>query len=250
MPWRYLQCRKHFSAKTKTIFARSNLSYHKCLLAIYLLTTAKKGISSHQLAKQLGCPQKTVWHLAHRIRKCMEQGEKCLKAGWNRTKLGLTGGKGTSTNPKRAKRPWNHRQANSYGVMGRGDEVRAQPVRRIDKTALQNVIKTNILPGYSVFTDELKSYEGIQGYRHQSVKHSVGEYVRGKAHTNGIESFWALLKRGYHGVYPWISCKHMHRYVNEFTTRFNRRKLGTEVQLNASIRGMENKSLPYKALTA
>lgn len=134
--------------------------------------------------------------------------------------------------------------------MERGGEVRAQPIRRIDKTALQNVIKTNILPGYSVFTDELKSYEGIQGYRHQSVKHSVGEYVRGNAHTNGIESFWALLKRGYHGVYYWISCKRLHRYVNEFATRFNRRKLGTEVQLNAAIRGMENKSLPYKALTA
>ena len=134
--------------------------------------------------------------------------------------------------------------------MGRGGEVRAQPVRRIDKTTLQNVIETNILPGYSVFTDELKSYEGIQGYRHQSVKHLVGEYVRGKAHTNGIESFWALLKRGYHGGYHWMSCKRLHRYVNEFATRFNRRKLGTEVQLNASIRGMENKSLPYKALTA
>lgn len=110
--------------------------------------------------------------------------------------------------------------------------------------------KDNIVTGSTVYTDEHRGYVGVSGYNHYAVKHSVGEYVRGMASTNGVESFWALLKRGYIGTYHNISEKHLHRYVDEFSTRHNMVKLPVLESMAQTARMMVDKRLTYKQLTA
>ena len=133
--------------------------------------------------------------------------------------------------------------------MSGGGDVKAQPIFSTNRTTLHSAIKANVVQGSNVYTDEALAYRSITGYQHQAVSHSVGEYVNGMPHTNGIESFWALLKRGYHGVYHKMERKHLHRYIDEFATRHNCRGHGTETMLNQCIRLMVGKSLTYKELT-
>lgn len=118
----------------------------------------------------------------------------------------------------------------------------------LEKT-LKGFIKDNVREGSTVVTDSFKSYSNLHGYNHLTVNHTVGEYVKDQAHTNGIESFWALLKRGYIGVFHHMSAKHLHRYINEFSFRHNQIDLGTIEFINKTIAKMEDKRLTYKQLT-
>jgi transposase-like protein len=129
-------------------------------------------------------------------------------------------------------------------------EVRAMPVGRTDAATLVRFVKDNAPEGATVVTDEFKAYRSLpkHGFDHKTVRHSAGEYVRDMAHTNGIESFWSLLKRGYIGVYHYMSEDHLHRYINEFSFCHNTSKIGTVAFINMTIDRMVDKRLTYKDL--
>ena len=168
-PYRCKDCRGFFSVKTGSVFHSAKLSLRVCLYAIYLLTVAKKSISSCQLARE------------------------------------------------------------TASALGR------DPLPLTDQSHLQSAIRSEVEPGIIIYTDGHGAYRGMSEYRHETVEHTAGEYVRGMAHTNGIESFWVLLKRGYYGTFHHFSVKHMARYVEEFAARQNQREQDTMTQINYAL---------------
>jgi transposase-like protein len=219
-------------------------------MAVYLLSTTSKGISSVQLAKHIGVTQKTAWFMAHRIRKAHKQNKGQL---FGRIEADETYIGGRAKNKHASKKMRGSQggagKAIVFGALARDGEIRASVIPCADSYRLHGAVNEAVAKGSSLYTDEHRGYLGLTGYRHTVVKHSDGEYVRGNVHTNGIESFWALFKRGYHGVYHQMSAKHLQRYVDEFTFRFNRRANKMQSVFADVVTGIaETSKLPYKAL--
>ena len=251
MPYRCKDCRKHFSVKTGTIMAKSNLPVRKWVFAIYLMTTNLKGVSSMKLHRDLDIAQKHSWLLAQKIREAFVSNSGKLEGVVEADETFIGGKVGNMSKKKRMKVSGTGTTGKQpvLGMVERGGRIKAMPVRNTGRITLQNEVIKNVKLGSILYTDELASYKKLgKVYNHQAVNHSAWEYVKGQAHTNGIESFWALLKRGYHGTYHHISVKHLHRYINEFSTRHNIRSLETLEQMAIISKGFIGKSLPYKAL--
>ena len=249
MPYRCNTCKKRFSVKTNSLMHASNISYQKWIIAVYLVTTSLKGVSSMKLHRDLDITQKSAWYMLQRIRAFYIEthepfdGETEVdesyfggKEGNKHAKDKLNAGRGTVG--KTAVVGMKNRDTN---------KVQAEVVETTDKKTLQTFVVENTTPDSIVYTDEARAYSGLPR-EHQAVGHSVGEYVREQAHTNGLESFWSMLKRGYTGTYHHISPKHLHRYVDGFSGRHNVRPLDTIDQMAAIVRRCVGKRLRYQDL--
>ena len=217
-------CKAEFTVRTGTIFERSHVPLHKWLYAMYLTVTARKGISSLQLSKQIGVTQKTAWFMLQRLREACGNDNDLL--------TGVIEVDETYVGGLEKNKHWDKKQNAGRGTVGkqavfgmreRKGKIKAMPVSNTTKTELQGKIHENVKTGSTIYSDESTSYEGLNGlfYKHGSVNHSAKQYVDGMAHVNGIESVWAVIKRSYKGVYHHWTMKHCHRYINEFTFRLN-----------------------------
>ncbi|MDE0267877.1 MAG: IS1595 family transposase [Acidimicrobiaceae bacterium] len=222
MPWRCRDCRRHFSVRTNTVFAQSRIPVHTWLLAAHKLSSSRKGISSVQLAKEIGVTQKTAWFMLHRIREAMTYRGGLLG---NTVEVDETYFGGRERNRHASEKTGLGRgPAGKTAVVGlkeHGGSVKAFTAARTDRSHLSAVIVENVRRGATLYTDGNPGYNGLRGYAHRAVSHSSGEYARGVVHTNSIESFWSLLKRAYVGTYHYLSPKHLQRYVDEFAAREN-----------------------------
>ena len=255
MPYRCREkeCGKRFSVKTKTVMESSNLGYQVWAIAIYLLTTGIKGVSSMKLHRDLEITQKSAWFLAHRMRESYDDLSGFFSGPVEVDETYMGGKRKNMSNKKRkALKDTGRGGVGKAVVAGMRDratrKVSAAKVSNTDQKTLHDFINSRVDEDSMVFTDDHRSYQGLPN--HKTVKHSVSEYVNGMAHTNGIESFWALLKRGYHGTFHHMSEKHLDRYVGEFAGRYNQREMDTPDQMAAIAKGFENKRLKYKDLVA
>ena len=251
MPYWCKDCRKYFSLKHGTVMQSSKVGYQKWAMAIYILTMQIKGASSMKLHRDIGVTQKTAWHMAHRIRETWATGTPSF-AGPMEVDEAYIGGKEKSKHADKKRNAGRGTVGKSI-VAGAKDrdsgQISVQVVPNTKKVTLHGLVRDNADPNATVYTDDLKSYQGMP-YEHESVSHSVSEYVCDQAHVNGLESFWAGLKRGYQGTYHHMSPKHLGRYVTEFSGRQNDRPSDTIAQMENIAQGMTGKQLRYKDLIA
>lgn len=254
-------CRKQFTVTVGTLFERSKIPLHKWLLAVHLLCSSKKGISTHQIHRMLGVTYKTAWFMSHRIREAMRPiaptkrmggkgkaveadetyigGKEKNKHKWKRT-AGNIGGQGKEV---------------VFSLVERGGKVRSQHVANVSGKTLRPILMAQIDRKSTLMTDEAGQYRDL-GRRfagHEKVNHGIEEYVRGNAHTNTVEGYFSILKRGITGVYHHVSPKHLKRYLGEFDFRYNERmSLGvTDAErADKALKGIEGKRLTYRRADA
>ena len=248
-------CRKYFSATVGTVLASKKLPVRKWLYAMYLMSISKKGLSSLQMARELRIAQESAWRLGHKIREAWNHGALFPMTGTVAVDETYIGGK--RRNMSNSKRRELAEQGVGRGAVGkapvvgirsRDGEVRAALVARVDKPTLQDAIRRNVTPDSTVDSDENASYRGMREYRHEAVTHSTSEYVRVQIHTNGTESFWSLLKRGYHGSFHKRSAKHLSRYVDEFQHRWNHRDKYALEFIRETVEGVVGRRLTHRTL--
>ena len=241
MPYRCREkeCRKRFSVRAGTVMQSSNLGYQVWAMAIYLCLTSLKGVSSMKLHRDLKITQKSAWHLAHRIRKALESSGGMFSGPVEVDETYMGGRRANMPQVKR-ERLSGRGATHMTAVVGAKDratnQVAAQVVTRTDKPTLHGFIAAHAAPDATIYTDEGAAYTTLPN-PHEAVNHKAMEYVRGDVHTNGMESFWSMLKRAHKGTFHKMSPKHLDRYVTEFESRHNFRDDDTIDQMGASCLG-------------
>jgi len=246
-------CRKKFSVTVGALFERSKIPLNKWLLATYLLASSKKGISSHQLHRTIGVTYKTAWFMTHRIREAMREPS-------HDSKLGSGGGTveadetywGNKGKQRKGARGYAHKKK-VVSLVERGGKVRSYHVKEVNSATLRPILQEQIAAEAKLMTDEAKVYKSIgKGFAsHETVTHSIDEYVRGNVHTNTIENYFSVLKRGMTGVYQHCGKQHLKRYVGEFDFRYNNRvRLGIDDAARAliALQGITGKRLTYRPI--
>jgi len=246
---------KYFNVRTGTIFDNTKIPLVKWFMALYVFSSHKKGISSHQLAKDIDVTQKSAWFLLHRLRYAFDHPEFKNTLG-NIVEVDETfvGGESKNKHSKKKKKDSAtggtlHEKQPVFGMLERGGNVIAKVVPNRNKETLLPIIKETIENDSVVMTDEYTAYKDLKiDYEHYKVNHSAKEYVNFMAHTNGIENFWSHLKRGIDGIYHWCSKEHLQSYVNEFSLRFNTREMNTQGRFDLILSAVSNKRLTYQNL--
>jgi len=244
-------CRKQFTVTVGTMMERSRISLKKWVIAFHLMCSSKKGMSSLQLQRELGFKSyKTAWFMTHRIREAMKREPMAgLLKGDVEVDETYIGGKnrpGTKRGRGTAKTP-------VVALISRDGDMFSRPVANVTAKELKDAIRKMISRESRILTDEYSAYKGIGDEfkgGHETVNHSAGEYARGDVHVNHAECYFSLLKRGVHGTFHHVSDEHLRRYCNEFSFRWNHRKVNDDKRTEAAMRGMSGKRLTYRQTKA
>ncbi len=255
------ECYKKFTVKVGTIFHGSKISLRIWFAAIFLATTHKKGISSVQLALDLGITQKTAWFVLHRIREMLKDKAPQMLGENNMVEVDETyiGGNNKNRHYGKKRSKEDNTLTNSgevyqpkkmvVGIIERNGKVALKHVPSADLNNIGALITKHVPKGSTIYSDEAPVYTHLKKhYTHDNVKHSLNVYVENGVHTNTIENFWSVLKRGLYGVYHQVSAKHLERYLDEFSARFNTRKLSSQERFEKFLVDSES-VLSYKRLT-
>ena len=254
MPYWCTDCRSYFSVKTGTAMQASKVPMRKWAIAIYLCLTSLKSVSSMKLKRDIGVSQPTAWFMMQRIREAWAGDDDEDFDGPVEIDETYFGGRRRNMSlAKRKELAGTGRGAiGKTAVVGAKDrdsnEVRVEVVRQTDGETLQGFVREHVEPGATICTDEAAAYKGMPEFDHEAVNHSVSEYVDGMAHTNGIESFWSMLKRAHKGTFHKISPKHLQRYTSEFAGKHNIRDSGTLVQMRDTVARLVGRNLLYRDL--
>lgn len=249
--WICAGCKKHFSVKLGTIMEDSPIGLDKWLSAIWLIVNAKNGISSYEIHRSLGITQKSAWFLLHRIRKAMQTGTFNKLMGDVEVDETYIGGKARNMHPGRRKAQGTGFEGKVavLGLLERHGEVRATVIPNNKRQFLHGQVHMHVEDGSQVFTDSLRSYNGLDSrYVHNVINHAE-RYVDGHIHTNGIENFWSLLKRSIKGTYVSVEPFHLFRYLDEQSFRFNNRKGNDADRFLKAAQNITDKRVTYKQLT-
>lgn len=256
--WKCRACKTQFSVKVGTIFEDSPIGLDKWLPALWMLVNAKNGVSSYEIARALGVTQKTAWFMMHRIRLATQTGSFRKMGGEVEVDETFIGGRAR----------FMHRGRREKAIKGRGTVGKAavmallerhgidghstivvKHVPNVRRRVLAPEVRAHVEPGSEVFTDALRSYDGLAAeYAHKVIDHAES-YAEGKVHTNGLENFWSLLKRGIKGTYVSVEPYHLFRYLDEQAYRFNTRKMNDGVRFARALAGIVGKRLTYQHLT-
>jgi transposase-like protein len=242
-----------FTLKTGTIFEDSPIGLDKWLPALWLVVNCKNGISSCESARDLGVTQKTAWFMNHRLRFALKDGGFGLLCGEVEADETFIGGKArnmhAATRARKITGTGGKDKTVVMGILERGGKVRTSVVSNRKKKALQAEVRKHVEAGSALYTDALKSYEGLGEFEHQVIDHAV-QYVDGKVHTNGLENFWSLLKRGLNGTYVSVEPFHLFRYLDEQSFRYNNRKeMDDSGRFTLALSQITGKRLTYEHLT-
>ncbi|WAC09102.1 MAG: IS1595 family transposase [Thermodesulfobacteriota bacterium] len=241
--WKCKKCRKQFSVTVGTVFEKSHIPLHKWLLASFLICSSKKGMSSHQLHRMLKVTYKTAWFMSHRIRYAMDKKPTTKFQGTIEADETYIGGKGHGKRGRGAEN-----KTPVFALVERNGNVMSMPVERVTGENLKFIISQNVEKSSTIMTDDFMSYRGLDKKfaSHEVINHGKREYVRGNIHTNTIEGYFSILKRGIIGVYHHVGKNHLHRYLSEFNFRYNRRKNNDAERSVMALCGIEGKRLLYK----
>ena len=240
-------CRKQFTVTVGTLFHGSKIPLNKWLLAVHLMCSSKKGISSHQLHRMLGITYKSAWFMTHRIREAMRDPVFSDKMGGGGSVVEADetfwGNQGKN---EKGARGYKHKEK-IFSLVERDGRVRSFHVPRVNAKTLRPIMQEQIAKDTHIITDEAKAYnQAAKGFAsHESVNHGAKEYVRGQIHTNTIESYFAIVKRGLTGTFHHVSPQHLKRYLSEFDFRYSNRKRTDKERSDEALKGISGKRLTY-----